>query len=160
VLVRTASPSLAASEYAAVCGGTGGSLNSIDLERERRLLEGLIEAVGMGLIRSAHDVSDGGIVVALAEACFGGAQFLGAEVTELGETPTELYGEGASTVIVAMAAENLEAFRGLFARLEVRTIGRVTTVSRLKIPKAQIDREVAALQRLHEEALPRRLASK
>jgi phosphoribosylformylglycinamidine synthase len=160
VLVRTGPPSLAASEYAALFGGADGALNSIDLKRERRLVEGLIEAAATRLIKSAHDVSDGGIVVALAEACFGGAEFLGAEVTELGETPAELYGEGASTVLVAIAAENLEAFRGLLDPVEVRVIGSVTTVPRLKIPNAHIDREVAALQRLYEDALPRRLTSK
>ena len=160
LLVRTAAPSLAASEYAALFGGDGDTLNSIDLGRERRLVEGLIEAAGRGLIRSAHDVSDGGMVVALAEACFGGAQPLGAEVSEVGETPAELYGEGASTVIVSTAAENLEAVRAMLAPVEVRTIGRVTAVPRLQIPAARIDHEVAALQRLYEDALPRRLASK
>jgi len=161
LMVRTAAPSLAASEYAALFGdGDDASLIPIDLTRERRLVEGLIEAAGRGLISSAHDVSDGGIVVAFAEACFGGAQILGAEIAEAGDTPAELYGEGASTAIISTAAESLEAVRALFAPVEVRTIGRVTASPRLAIPAARIDHEVAALQRLYEEALPRRLASK
>jgi phosphoribosylformylglycinamidine synthase len=160
LMIRTAAPSLAASEYGALFGdGDDTSLNATELARERRLVEGLIEAAGRGLISSAHDVSDGGIVVALAEACFGGVQIMGAEIAEVADTPAEMYGEGTSTVIISTAAESLEAVRALFAPVEVRTIGRVTAAPRLAIPAARIDHEVAALQRLYEEALPRRLAS-
>jgi phosphoribosylformylglycinamidine synthase subunit PurL len=161
LMARTAPPSLAASQYAALFGlGAGAVLNPINLLSERRLVEGLIEAAASGLISSAHDVSDGGIVVALAEACFGTTPILGAEVAEVGETAAELFGEGASTVILSAAPQNLALIRGLLAPLEVRRIGRVTASPRLSIPPARIDQEVAALHRIYEEALPRRLAAK
>jgi len=85
---------------------------------------------------------------------------LGAEVAEVGETASELFGEGTSTVILSAAPQNLAAIRALLAPVEVRTIGRVTASPRLSIPPAQIDQEVAALHRIYEEALPRRLAAK
>ena len=82
-IVRTARPSLAASEYAALFGIDGGSLGAIDLAREAALVDGLVEGCEQGLIRSAHDVAEGGLAVAMAEACFNPRAILGAEV-ELG----------------------------------------------------------------------------
>ncbi|HLW71012.1 MAG TPA: phosphoribosylformylglycinamidine synthase subunit PurL [Candidatus Binataceae bacterium] len=156
LMVRTSAPSLAASEYAALFGIADEALNAIDLAGERRLIEGLIDAAGRGLISSAHDVSDGGLAVALAEACFVRAAQLGCTVEKIGETPAELFGEGASTVILSVAAENIDAIRQIFAPLEAKIIGRVTPTPRLKIMHL-IDEDVAELMRIYEEALPRRL---
>jgi phosphoribosylformylglycinamidine (FGAM) synthase-like enzyme len=158
LMVQTGAPSLAASEYEALFGTAHEALSAIDLERERRLVEGLIAAARRGLIRSAHDVSDGGLAVALAEACFDRAARLGCAVEQIGETAADLFGEGASTVILSAAPQNLDAIREIFAPLEVTTIGRVTPTPRLKIIHL-IDEDVAELMRLYEEALPRTLGA-
>jgi phosphoribosylformylglycinamidine synthase len=159
LLVRTAAPSLAGSEYEALFGvGAEAEPPSIDLARERGLLHGLIEAAAKGLISSSHDVSDGGLIVALAEACFGGPQLFGAEISAIGNTHAEAFGEAPSTVIVTAAAADVAAVGALFAPLEVRTVGRVTASPRLTLPELRLDQDVAALYRLYEEALPRRLA--
>ncbi len=68
-------------------GIDGGSLGAIDLAREAALVEGLVEGAEQGLIRSAHDIAEGGLAVALAEACFNPRAILGAEV-ELGRAGT------------------------------------------------------------------------
>jgi phosphoribosylformylglycinamidine synthase len=54
-----------------VHGRVAGRPPRLDLVAERRLYEAVLEAVEEGLLRSAHDVSDGGLAVALAECCFG-----------------------------------------------------------------------------------------
>ncbi len=160
-LVRTAAPSLAASEYAAIFGLNGGSLGAIDLSREAALIEGLVEGAEQGLIRSAHDIAEGGLAVALAEACFNPRAILGAEV-ELGRAGNAdavvFFGEGASTVILSIAPGDVARVEKLFAGrgLEFAVIGRVTTERRLRIGSA-LDEDVSELQRIYEDAIPRRL---
>jgi phosphoribosylformylglycinamidine synthase subunit PurL len=158
LIVRSAPPSLAASEYAALFGAPQQKLAPIDLARERKLIDGLVECADRRLIRSAHDVSEGGLVVALAESCFNPEGLLGVEV-DLGDSSQiaeVLFGEGPSTVVVSAPVENIEVLYQVFAPLEVAAIGRVTMGLRFKIG-AVIEEDVAALQTLYEEALPGRL---
>ena len=157
--IRTASPLLAASEYAALFGDDSQDLWKIDLGRERRLVEGLVDAAESGLIRSAHDVSEGGIAVALAEACFNPSEPRGAETAIPEVDHRQLFGEGPSTVIVSAAESNLGALQRLFAGIDVILLGRVTKRPRLTIAPV-IDEDVNDLMRIYEEALPGRLGSK
>jgi len=158
-LVRTAPPSLAASEYSAIYGIDGGSLIAIDLTREAALVEGLVEGAEQRLIRSAHDIAEGGLAVAMAEACFNPRAILGAEV-ELGQAGIDavFFGEGASTVILSVAPSDVARVEKLFAGrgLEFAIVGKVTAEPRLKIGAA-IDDSVSELQRIYEDAIPRRL---
>ena len=162
-LVRTAAPSLAASEYAAIFGIDGGRLGAIDLAREAALIEGLVEGAEQGLIRSAHDVAEGGLAVALAEACFNPRAILGAEV-ELGRAGNAdavgFFGEGASTVVLSIAERDAARVESLFAGrgLKFAVIGRVIADPRLKIAAAAgLDEDIAELRRIYEDAIPRRL---
>jgi tetratricopeptide (TPR) repeat protein len=128
-------------------------LAPIDLKRERRLVEGLVECAERGLIGSAHDIAQGGLAVALAEACFNPGGVVGAEVELQHEVGAEeLFGEGASTVIISAPAENIEVISQLLRPLEVRQIGRVSASPRLKIGTL-VDEDVLGLMRLYEEAL-------
>jgi phosphoribosylformylglycinamidine synthase len=159
-LVRTARPSLAASEYSAIYGIDGGSLIAIDLTREAALVGSLVEGAEQGLIRSAHDIAEGGLAVAMAEACFNPRAILGAEV-ELGRAGIDavnFFGEGASTVILSIAPGDVARVEKLFAGrgLEFEVIGKVTADPRLKIGTV-IDESVSELQRIYEDAIPRRL---
>ena len=52
---------------------------ALDLDREKRVQEAIREIVAAGLAESAHDLSDGGLAVALAECCFGPAE-IGARI--------------------------------------------------------------------------------
>ena len=158
LIVRSAPPSLAASEYAALFGARDQKLGPIDLVRERKLIDGLVECTDRRLIRSAHDVSEGGLAVALAESCFNPGKLLGVEVNlGAGSHVAEvLFGEGPSTVVISAPVENIQVLQQVFAPLEIVAIGRVSAAPRLKID-AVIDEDVATLQRLYEEAIPGRL---
>jgi phosphoribosylformylglycinamidine synthase len=161
-IIRTARPSLAASEYATLFGLDGGKLNPIDLAREAALADGLVAGAERGLIRSAHDIAEGGLAVALAEACFNPRAILGAEV-ELGRAgnadAVDFFGEGPSTVVLSMPEENVAQVEQLFAgrEIEFAVIGRVTSEPRLNIVNV-IDEDVSELMRIYENAIPRRLA--
>ncbi|HZC46859.1 MAG TPA: phosphoribosylformylglycinamidine synthase subunit PurL, partial [Candidatus Acidoferrum sp.] len=157
-IVRTAAPSLA-SEYAAIFGLDGGQLGEIDLKREASLIEGLVEGADLGLIRSAHDIAEGGLAVALAEACFNPRAILGAEVElgRAGNADAVFFGEGASTVILSIGVSDVARVEKLFAGrgLDFTVVGKVIAEPRLKI--GSLDESVAGLQRIYEDAIPRRL---
>ncbi len=163
-MVRTAAPSIAASEYSALFGIDGGSLGAIDLAREAALVEGLVEGSEQGLIRSAHDIAEGGLAVALAEACFNPRAILGAEVElgRAGNAAVDFFGEGASTVILSIAPGDVARAEKMFAGrgLEFALIGKVIAEPRLKLRAADgdgLDEDVSELQRIYQDAIPRRL---
>lgn len=68
VLLGDCTPEIGGSEYLATIHGTcAGAPPACDIQRERAVIEALLEAIRAGLIASAHDCSDGGIAVAIAE---------------------------------------------------------------------------------------------
>jgi phosphoribosylformylglycinamidine synthase subunit PurL len=162
ILVWTAAPALAGSEYAALFGYPGGTLAPPDLARERALIDTLVAASDRRLIRSAHDVAEGGLAVSLAECCFSPDGMLGAEVDGLpgGTTAEVFFGEGASTVVLSAAMRQVEELKGLFenAGVEFAMIGHVSEAPRLRIRPA-IDEDVRELVRIYEQAIPRRLGA-
>ena len=143
-------------------GLEAGRPPAVDLAHERRLAALLARGVAEGLIETAHDVSDGGLAVALAECCFTGGAEVGAEVA-LADTiraDALLFGESTGRVIVASAMP--ERLLALAAALGVpaRRIG-TTGGERLRIaPRAGepwIDAQVAELRVRWANAIPRRL---
>jgi phosphoribosylformylglycinamidine synthase len=73
VIVGGTDGALGGSAYwAELCDFTGGEAPKVDLEHESRLQRFLVAAAAARLLRSAHDCSEGGLAVALAEAAIGG----------------------------------------------------------------------------------------
>ena len=107
-----------------------GRLAPLDLEVERAVQEACRAAIGARLLASAHDCAEGGVAVALAEACVSGPGRLGAEV-DLGTSGPRadltLFGEGPSRVVVSVKAEGVRHFEQLMGEFPVpwRWIGRV-----------------------------------
>ena len=89
-----------------------------------------------GLVNSAHDLSDGGLAVALAEACFA-TQGLAADVNLEGEGNAEnaLFGERGARAIVSVPAGKVGAVLATARQYKVgaREIGRVTRDNALRI---------------------------
>ena len=114
-----------------------GELAPLDLAVERRVQAAVQEAVAAGLVSAAHDCAEGGLAVALAEACVTGRNGrVGCEATVPGVTrgDLELFGEGPSRVIVAVAPERARTFEALMAESAIpwRWIG-TTGGERLRI---------------------------
>jgi phosphoribosylformylglycinamidine synthase len=103
ILLGATRAEIGASEYLAVRHGLErGAPPELDLEREGRLHALLVEAGQGGLLRSAHDVSDGGLAVALAECSIRGEVGVEADVGEEGISPEALlFGESASRAVVS-----------------------------------------------------------
>jgi len=97
---------LDASEYANVIQAVvGDSVPALDLEAEQAVQLACLRAAQNGLLRSAHDCSDGGLAVALAECCFSSINHerLGADIDITGEYPivTRLFSETPSRIIIS-----------------------------------------------------------
>ncbi len=111
VLVGETGDELGGSEYLKVLHGlVGGRPPSLDLELERDVQEVVLEAIDAGLVRSAHDCSEGGMAVALAECCVAGG--IGADVHLEGELPSHaaMFSETQSRVVVTLAESDVERF--------------------------------------------------
>ena len=87
-----------------------GKPPGIDLEIEKRNQDGLRAAIQKGLVRSAHDISEGGLAVCLAE-CLMKAKGLGAKIDMTAEDPAALlFSESQSRFVVSVSPEHQEAF--------------------------------------------------
>jgi phosphoribosylformylglycinamidine synthase len=107
------------SEYAVSVGGVAtadieaaGSVPVLDMERERAVQSACLEAAETGLLTSAHDCSDGGLAVALAELCFSslGREAIGARVDLEGtlDPASLLFSESPSRIIISFDPSVLE----------------------------------------------------
>ncbi|MBI5199287.1 MAG: phosphoribosylformylglycinamidine synthase subunit PurL [Nitrospirae bacterium] len=110
---------------------------SLDLNKEINIQRLCLQAIKEGIIRSAHDCSEGGLAVALAECCISGSEPIGAEIELEGSdirTDTLLFGESASRIILSINEERLKDLERLAKDKEIplSIIGRVDG-DRLKI---------------------------
>jgi phosphoribosylformylglycinamidine synthase subunit PurL len=106
-------------------GHLGGRPPRVDLEAERALATVLIAAAAGGLLAAVHDLSDGGLAVALAESCLRGG--LGCQVTLPGDPFTYLFSESAARAVVAVRPGAEAAFAALAAEhgVPAEALGRV-----------------------------------
>jgi phosphoribosylformylglycinamidine synthase len=151
-----------ASEYlAALHGITAGRPPHLDLEEEKAVQATALDSIRAGLVRAAHDVSDGGLAVALSESClFGG---IGAEVSLQRPAGMRmdslLFGETQSRIVLAVAAEDVLDLAAIAGRhgAQATPIGTVGG-ERLHVEvdgEAVISVAVDDLSETYETAIPR-----
>jgi len=144
---------LNASTYLATIHGTvAGRPSRLDLARERAVQQLTLRAIGEWLIRSAHDCSDGGLAVALAECCIQSGRGLrgmlelgtGAEADRLGQIAA-LFGEAPSRIVVSLAPEHWDELARLatasgvaLTRLGTVGGGRLRLAPVLDVPIAEL----------------------
>jgi len=109
--IGDASYNLGGSRYLKVCHGLKiGPPPRIDLAHEIKVQNAVCDLIRAGLIKSAHDCSEGGLAVALAECCFNPERLLGAEIAlNAGDTPaaTVLFNESQSRIVISVTPRNL-----------------------------------------------------
>ena len=168
VVLGRSSGELGGSQYLSLLtGDTFGAPPRVDLVAERRLVDLLIEAAARGLLASAHDVSDGGLAVALVESAIGGAEPFGLEsdlTAWAGDVPAAgaLFGEDQGRAVVSTTNKRLAALLALAAELgvPVAVIGRVGQPGgavRMRVGEAAFERPAARLRDVYESAIPRRM---
>jgi len=117
-LLGPAAVSLGGSEYLWTrARRLAGALAPLDLETERRVQGAVRAAVSAGLVTAAHDCSEGGVAVALAEACVTGRELIGCEATLPAGARADLalFGEGPSRVVVTVEPARAREFEALMA---------------------------------------------
>jgi phosphoribosylformylglycinamidine synthase len=130
MLMGAWNPSLGGSEYLSVMHGLEkGMPPRLDLDAEKRLQEACLAAIKAGIIKSAHDLSEGGLAVALAECCFNprpqvpvGAAI---EIKRGGRIDETLFGESGSSVIVSVDRAHIDELKRLCSDVPCEVIGKV-----------------------------------
>jgi phosphoribosylformylglycinamidine synthase len=111
VLLGRTREELGGSEYLKIVHGqVKGTPPWIDLRLERAVQQTCLKAIEKGLLRSAHDVSDGGLAIALAECCIAGPDKpVGAriELRDMVRGDALLFGESQSRIVVTVKAADL-----------------------------------------------------
>ena len=115
-----------------------GAPPKMDLQQAQRIHAGLLKFIRKGWIKSAHDCSEGGLAVALAECCMSntdGKSFIGAKI-DLPAKAAVLFGESQSRIVITASPENAAAI--LNSGLPVMKLGVTGGVS-LNIGKLSWD---------------------
>ncbi len=135
-----------------------GRAPALDLEVEKSLQQAVAQMIARGLVSSAHDCSDGGLAVALAECCILGGRGAVIKMDDPIRTDALLFGETQSRVVVSVPPENRAKVAALCRKLGVRCtrIGQVKGKS--LVINDWVRASVAGLARLHAQAIPRAVA--
>jgi phosphoribosylformylglycinamidine synthase len=111
---------LGGSQYLRVCHGLKiGPPPHVDLAHEIKIQSAVRDLIREGLLKSAHDCSEGGLAVALAECCFNPEKLLGADIccshgpmgrrgqTSHSDVATVLFNESQSRIVISVTPANL-----------------------------------------------------
>jgi phosphoribosylformylglycinamidine synthase subunit PurL len=150
---------LGGSEYSEVVIGTvSGRPPGLDLDREAGLVALLVEAARRDLLAAAHDCSDGGLAVALAEAALAGD--CGFAVTVPGDLPPHvgLFSESASRAVVAADPARAREVEALAAEREVPFARMGETGGPRMVFGEMFELTVADARGVYESAIPNLLA--
>ena len=159
-LIGTTKNEMGGSHYHLVRGLEGGTVPRPDLELAPRIFRKLHEAISSGLVRSCHDVSEGGLAAAVAEMAFAGG--LGADVMRLGDAalPEDvlLFSESTTRFVVEIRPDNAAAFQAcLGSDIPLTQLGQTCKEARLRIAGATgewvIWAELAALKEAWQKPL-------
>jgi len=130
---------LGGSHWSLIQHQSGGSVPTVDADRAKRTFTGIHAAIQQRLVRSCHDLSEGGLAACLAEMAFSGE--LGANVS-LDEMPhdlphacptTLLFSESNSRFVCEIDPDQAEAFERCFQEVPLAKIGTVTPKQQLVV---------------------------
>jgi phosphoribosylformylglycinamidine synthase subunit PurSL len=136
-LVGQFEPVFGGSHFGLVRGEVNEAIPDVH-EITPKVYKALHDAVGEGLIRSAHDISEGGLAVSAAEMCIGGR--LGIEVIDK-LSIRDLFGETTGCLLLEIGPENISRFEETFKGFPFRKLGTVTSAQVLKFGNTSIEVE-------------------
>ena len=123
-------------------GGIGGKVPAIDTTRNLALYRDLTAAMRQELVVSAHDCSDGGFAVALAEACFGADSGCSVDISEIFNDNNSLdkwgalFGESLGRILVSVKDEHSSEFEAAMASNACFRLGEVVSGDEITISKS------------------------
>ncbi len=92
-----------------------GTVPHLDLDLEKRVQKTVRSAVKEGIIKSAHDCSEGGLAVTLAESCFENGLGINVDINQPISDEALLFGESQSRIVVSIAPSDLHKFEKITA---------------------------------------------
>ena len=132
---------LAGSHWSLVTGATGGAVPTVDGGLAKRIFHAVHASIQNGLIRSCHDLSEGGLATAVAEMAFAGG--LGAKISidsigvdgvnDADLVRAQLFSESNTRFVVEVLPEQKAAFEEQFSDLPLTLLGTVDAALALTI---------------------------
>jgi phosphoribosylformylglycinamidine synthase len=151
------------SELLALFGAVDGAVPTLDLAAELAVQKTCLAAIQAGWIRSAHDCSEGGLAVALAESCFShnAHPAIGAHIELHNFDAPQLFAETPSRIVASVKPEHLEQVQALASQHNIpcEAIGK-TGGSALTIAingRTIIHHPIEKLEQAWRETLPKAL---
>ena len=155
-LVGATKNELGGSHYALVNGLSGGTVPHVDLVQAPKIFAAVHRSISSGLVRSCHDLSEGGLAAAAAEMAFAGG--LGvelniasvAEAASLSDPAVLLFSESATRFLIEVEPAKASQFEAAFTGLPLTRVGQVTSSGRVQIAASNgepmIDASLAELK--------------
>ena len=137
ILLGQTRDELGGSHYHLVLGRSGGTVPQVDVEMAPHIFSRLHQAMSRGLIRSCHDLSEGGLAVAVAEMAFAGG--IGVDVTQLdtlnARLPDDvlLFSESPSRFLLEVKPSAVSALTEVLGDVPWGKIGQTCKEPRLRI---------------------------
>jgi phosphoribosylformylglycinamidine synthase len=138
-----------------------GESPDTDMKKALELYRAFYRAAGGRLLRSSHDLSEGGLAVALAESCLGARK--GIEIDFMDQEKTDdlavarlLFSESTARFLVSVAPADRERFESSLRGFAIRRLGTVSQDERFVIKvkgKAVIDTDLAAIERAFKKPI-------
>ena len=166
-ILGTTNDDLSVSEYAqTILGRTTaelieyGDVPKLDLSLEKKVQDTLLLLADKLLLNSAHDCSDGGLAVTIAESCFSslGREAIGSEIVLSNSGLSNealLFGESPSRIVISFSEENLEKVKQIAGDCPFAVIGKVSDdVLRISVGDAEIiSAPISELETIWESSL-------
>ncbi len=169
---ETEDVSLSATSYlSSIFGVNTGRPPLIDLDLEKSVQFLLNNLISEKLINSAHDVSDGGVLVSLAESCISSGLGITSFFPDCENRLDKLlFGEGGSRVIISVSSDNLDLFMNFVEKINnnflkpvnISSIGIVNNLEQLEVNidgKKIINLSINQIVSTYEQAIENRIES-
>jgi len=130
---------LGSSEFLAQQNGSGGFIPKLDKDLSKPVLKAVEQCISEGLVTAAHDCSEGGLGVALAEMAFAGGFGMNVDADQIPRSKKVtrldqlLFSESLSRIIITVPAEKISAVTAILENVPHAVIGSVIEEKRLTI---------------------------
>ncbi len=138
-LIGVTKNEMGGSHYALVNGLSGGVVPHVDLQQAPEIFKAVHQAISQGLLRSCHDLSEGGLATAAAEMAFAGGLGVDLDVTAvatssgLSDPAVVLFSESTTRFLVETTPSAAAELKKVFAGLPLTRVGSVTSTGEVRI---------------------------